>query len=197
MRLRKEGARPAGRASAGRRLVMALATAGLLAFSLTSAVAASPANAAPVHVFRPSASLPAGTWSLENRDASLCLSSSGSDAAAKVYTCNSSSNQHWHRGNSHGNYQEIRNGDGQCLGIAGGSTSAGAHAVVWSCNGHDDQFWLMEFPQIFNTPFFRNQRSQLVIQIACDCGTNGAVTDQEPLASNANDLNQLWFLQTF
>jgi hypothetical protein len=47
MRWRKEGVRPAGRAFAGRRLGLALATAGLLALSLTSAVAGSPANAAP------------------------------------------------------------------------------------------------------------------------------------------------------
>jgi len=46
MRLRKERARPVGCLFAGRRLGMALATAGLLALSLTSAVAASPANAA-------------------------------------------------------------------------------------------------------------------------------------------------------
>ena len=201
MRWRKEGVRPAGRAFAGRRLGLALATAGLLALSLTSAVAASPANAAPVHRV-PLAGLPAGTWSLENwGHQGHCLSSGGViGGTVKVYTCNSSSNQHWHPGNSHGSYQQIKNGDGQCLGISGGSASAGAHSVMGNCSSNDTYYWLMEFPQIYNIPHFLNQHSQLVIQIACNCSSNGAVVDQEPYNggnTGTSDENQGWFLRTF
>jgi hypothetical protein len=192
MRLRKEGVRPARRASARRRLGMSLATAGLLAGSLTTAVVMSaPAGAA---------SLPtSGTYSLENyKHPGYCLSSGGvSDSTATVFACISSSNQHWHRGNSHGNYQQIINGDGQCLGVSSGSTSAGAHLVVWKCNGNDDQYWYMEFPHIFNIPFFRNQRSQLVMQIACDCSTNSSVVEQEPYAGDGTNNNQYWRTQNF
>jgi hypothetical protein len=28
-----------------------------------------------------------------------------------------------------------------CLGISGGSTSVGAYAIQWGCNGHADQAW--------------------------------------------------------
>jgi Ricin-type beta-trefoil lectin domain len=30
---------------------------------------------------------------------------------------------------------------GMCLGISGGSTSRGAYAIQWGCNGHADQAW--------------------------------------------------------
>lgn len=201
MRLRKERVLPVGRLFAGRRLGVALATAGLLALSLTSAVAASPANAAPVHRV-PLAGLPAGTWSLENwGHQGHCLSSGGViGGTVKVFNCNGSSNQHWHGGSSHGSYQQIKNGDGQCLGISGGSASAGARAVMGNCSSSDTYYWLMEFPQIFNIPHFRNQHSQLVIQIACNCGSNGAVVDQEPYNGGnpgTNDENQGWFLRMF
>jgi hypothetical protein len=92
------------------------------------------------------------------------------------------------------------NGDGQCLGIAGGSASNGAHAVMGNCSSNDTYYWLMQFPQIFNIPHFLNQHSQRVIQIACNCNSNGAVVDQEPYnggADGVNDTNQGWFLETF
>jgi len=201
MRSRKEGVGAVGRAFAGRRLGLVLATAGLLALSLTSAAAASPANAARVHQV-PRIGLPGGTWSLENwRHPGLCLSSGGvRGGTVKVYTCTGSSNQHWHGGSSHGIYQQLINGDGQCLGISGGSSSAGAHAVMGNCGSSDTYYWLMELPQIYNIPHFQNQHSQLVIQIACNCGTNGAVVDQEPYNGGnpgTSDENQGWFLRTF
>ena len=201
MRLRKERGRPAGRAFAGRLPGVALATMGLLVLGLTFAVGASPANAAPVHLV-PQAGLPGGTWSLDNwGHQGYCLTSGGvHNGKVTVYTCNSSSNQHWHAGNSHGSYQQIINGDGQCLSISGGSASAGADAVMANCSTNDSGYWLMEFPEIFNIPHFLNQHSQLVIQIACNCGQNSAVVDQEGYnggAAGSNDTNQGWMLETF
>jgi hypothetical protein len=201
MRLRKEGVRPAGRAFAGRRPGVALAAAGLLALSLTSAVAVSPANAAPVHLAA-QASLPSGTWSFENWGHSgYCLTSGGvHNGKVTVYTCNSSSNQHWHAGSSHGSYQQFINGDGQCLSISGGSASAGADAVMANCSTNDSGYWATDFPQIYNIPHFLNQHSQLVIQIACNCSGNSKVVDQESYnggADGVNDTNQGWQLETF
>jgi hypothetical protein len=69
-----------------------------------------------------------------------------------------------------------------------------------NCSSNDTYYWLMEFPQIYNIPHFLNQHSQLVIQIACNCSTNGAVVDQEPYNggnTGTNDENQGWFLRTF
>jgi ricin-type beta-trefoil lectin protein len=182
MRLRKEGTRPVRRAFAGRRLGVALATAGVLALSLTSAVAASPAaNAAPF------------PWMYENAEHLTCLSSGGvDDGTARAYNCTGSANQVWHYGGVHGAYtQLINNGTGQCLGVYGASTSAGARVVVWSCDGYDDQYWLPDSnaPGVID---FVNQNSQMVIQIACNCGTNGATIDQEP-ASGLGSPNQLWY----
>jgi putative hemolysin len=183
MRSRKEGVRPVGRAFAGRRLGVALATAGLLALSLTSVVVASPASAAP------------SKWNYQNAEHSYCLSSGGiHDTVAKVYGCNGGSNQTWHYGALHGAYAQIINGDGQCLGVQSQSTSAGAYAVVWSCDGHDDQYWLPENNSPGFTVDFLNQHSQMVIQIACDCIREGAFVDQEPY-NNSGDPNQLWYPQ--
>lgn len=182
MRSRKEGVRLVGRAFAGRRLGVALATAGLLGLSLTSAVVASPANAN------------VSTWSLDNAEHVHCLTSNGIlDSTAEVYSCNGSSNQTWHWGNFVGNYGQIVNGDGQCLGIAGGSRSAGATAVVWRCGGQSSQYWQIQTdPLIISEHYFANLNSQMVIQIACDCGTGHAAVDQKPFNSNL-DPDQLWF----
>jgi hypothetical protein len=114
------------------------------------------------------------------------------DGTAKAYNCTGSANQVWHYGGLHGAYaQIINNGTNQCLGVYGASTSAGARVVVWSCNGYDDQYWLPEnnSPGVID---FVNQHSQMVIQIACNCGTNGATIDQEP-ANGLGSPNQLWY----
>jgi len=186
MSLRKERVRPVGRAFAGRRLGVILATAGVLALSLTSVVVASPSNAAPF------------TWSFENSAgaADLCLTSFGAyDGYAKVWTCNSSSNQHWHYGGLHGAYAQIINGDGQCLGVSNGSNSAGAHVIMWSCNGADSQYWLPEnnFPGVID---FLNQNSQMVIELTCHCYANGSDLYQEPYYVFGSPW-QLWYPQSF
>ncbi len=187
MRLRTEGMRPAGRAFIGRWLGVALATAGLLGLSLTSAVVASSANAA------------VATFGIDNAEhEGYCLTSGGhSDTTATVYSCNGSSNQTWHYGQTRAVgselYREIVNGDGQCLGIAGGSKSAGAHAVVWNCNGHEDQYWLPEQNYGTMDAFdYDNLSSNMVIQIACDCNKNSATVEQWPY-NTLGDPNQFWF----
>jgi hypothetical protein len=147
-----------------------LATAGVLALSLTSAVAASPANAA-------------GGFLMQNdRYPNLCLSSSGArDTTARVYSCTGNSNQTWHTGGHiqgrYGTYyQLINNATGQCLGVSSASTSSGANAVVWACNGHHDQYWTWLVPGLPNVGVFIDQNSSLVLQITS--GSSGGVVTQ-------------------
>jgi hypothetical protein len=139
------------------------------------------------------------TWSFENTAgaAGNCLSSGGvHNGYAKVYTCNGSSNQHWHYADAHGAYVEIINGDGQCLGVGGGSTSAGAHVILWNCNGGDSQHWAVEnnFPS--NVIDFLNQHSQMVIELTCHCYTQGSNLYQEPYDVYGSPW-QLWYPQAF
>lgn len=180
MRFRKKGVRPAGRAFAGRRLWVALATG--LALILTSLVVASPAaNAAPF------------TWAYVNAEHGTCLGASGHNGFVKAYNCVSSWNQVWHfAGPMHGAYARvINNGTNQCLGISGGSAAAGAWAVTWNCNGNDDQYWEVANTAL-NTVSLLNQHSQMILQIRCDCNLNGGIVNQMP-ASSWGDPNQLWY----
>src|SRR5271165_1191402 len=76
-----------------------------------------------------------------------CLGISGTNAG--IYNCTFADDQNWHSvaENSRGDYQ-FKNDDGQCLGVAGGSTARGARVVGWTCNNHPDQFWGLD---IINT----------------------------------------------
>lgn len=185
MRLRKEGVRPA-RAFAGRRLGVTLATAGLVVLSLTSGVAAaSPANAVTY-------------YTIVNQHSLMCLSSAGAkDAAAKEYSCNSSTNQRWYWGSQAGTsgYLQFKNeATGQCLGVAGESTANGAEVVVWSCNGHPDQYWNAETGEFLGLPdalAFFDYHSAKVLQIKCSCATSGSTADQEQF-DVAGSPNQAW-----
>lgn len=169
---------------AGRGRGVALATAGVLALGLTSAVVASPANAAGGFLMR------------NDRWPTQCITSDGRrDTTAATFSCNGNANQTWHTGGHipghYGTYyQLINNATGQCLGISGGSTAAGAHAVVWACNGHHDQYWTWIVPGLPNVGVFINQNSSLVLQTACNCGQNWAVVNQAWY--NGGLSNQAW-----
>jgi Ricin-type beta-trefoil lectin domain-like len=179
MRFRKEGVRPAGRAFAGRRLGVALATG--LALILTSLVVASPAaNAAPF------------TWAYTNAAHLTCLGASGHNGPVRAYNCASSLNQVWHFGGTHGAYaQVINNGTNQCLSVSGGSTAKGAWAVTSNCNGNDDNYWEVANTAL-GTVSFLNQHSQMVLQINCNCNLNGGIVNQGP-GSGLGNPNQLWY----
>jgi phosphoribosyl-AMP cyclohydrolase len=183
MRLRKTKVRPAGRAFAGRRLAVALAAAGLVGLSLTSgAVAASPANATTY-------------YTLYNPSTTLCLTSGGdTDTPATEYSCNGSENQEWYWGSEEGTsgFSEFKNRTtGQCLGVLGGSTAAGAEVVVWSCqSGAENQYWNAETGYFVASPdwlvFFNyngasSGSSSRVMEVKCDCDEESGKIDQEPL----------------
>jgi hypothetical protein len=172
------------RAFAGR-LGMALATVGLLAGSLTSAVVvAAPANAASFNS------------NYQNVEHLTCLTSGGIyNGETTVYACNGSSNQTWHYGGTHGAYaQVINNATGQCLSISGGSTASGARAVEVNCSSNDADYW--EVSQPYNVAYsaaaFLNQHSQDYLQIACNCGGNSRNVDQVPEPWSFTG-NLLWY----
>lgn len=119
-------------------------------------VAAAPAGAATT---APHASHPIATRNaprigpdtalgfIVNYNSGRCLGITGGkhEAPAVQFTCLSGHpDQQWHTGavNSAGYYQ-IVNGDGQCLGVQGGSTGQGARVYGWNCLGpsHPDQYW--------------------------------------------------------
>lgn len=189
MRLRKQGVRPARRAFAGRRLGVALATAGLLGLTLTcGAVVAAPARAAAAVEY----------VTIQNVHTEKCITSNGKDdTAAAQNGCNGNANQFWYYGGSLGGATQIRNkATKQCLGISGGSYSRGAHAVVWNCGGrsHPDQYWNVDPTGTQATTFYLfNYRSGYVLQVGCDCTRNEAALDQEPW-DNLGSPNQMWYI---
>jgi hypothetical protein len=74
----------------------------------------------------------------------------GTDAV--IWNCNTNPDQQWNYNNStvgpNGEiYYQFRSNDNNlCLGVAGGSTTEGAHVVGWTCLGtnHPDQYWAIE-----------------------------------------------------
>jgi hypothetical protein len=174
------------RAFAGLRLRVALAAAGMLALSLTSAVVvAAPANAAALN------------WNYTNVEHHTCLTSGGIyNGETTVYACNGSSNQTWHYGGTHGAYDQlINNATGQCLSISGGSTASGARAVEVNCSGNDADYWDVEpAPLVLYTQVtIQNQRSQDYLQIACNCNTNSANVDQVANPGGYFSNNEQWY----
>ncbi|MGW3208531.1 RICIN domain-containing protein [Streptomyces sp. NPDC001135] len=115
-------------------------------FARTS-IAAGAVSAALVTVvgFAPTASATGG-HSLKN-GYGYCLGSlNGADrTVGYMWSCNGNRDQIWtfnYVGEDvRGNFYQIINGNGQCLGSYGGSKSRGADISVWDCNGNPDQKW--------------------------------------------------------
>ncbi|MFD9565374.1 RICIN domain-containing protein [Streptomyces sp. NPDC059994] len=68
---------------------------------------------------------------------------------AIMWTCNHNPDQQWYRADykgsdSGGDYYEIKNGYGQCLGTWEGATGNGTSVVGWDCNGNPDQLWYFD-----------------------------------------------------
>jgi hypothetical protein len=131
----------------------------------------------------------------ENINSLKCLGITGGedDAPAVQWTCNAAANQGWKTGscNSAG-WCQIVNGDGECLGIAGGSASEGAQVVGWTClgTGHPDQYW-GGIPINANWDFaFENYHSRMVLGVAGGSTAQGAAVVQWPFT---NAPNQWWY----
>jgi Ricin-type beta-trefoil lectin domain-like len=117
-----------------------------------------------------------------NYNSGRCLGITGGEheAPAVQFTCLSGHpDQQWHTGaaNSAGYYQ-IVNGDGQCLGVQGGSTAQGARVYGWNCLGpsHPDQYWLYDGNITCGTYYspIINYKSGRVLGVAGNSTANGA-----------------------
>lgn len=174
----------------GRRVGVALACAGLLALSLTSAVvAAAPADAAPAHFV---------IYNAHSRD---CISNGGAtNGYVSQFACNGSTNQQWHwGGTSHGSYQQLINTTtGQCIGLRG-NLANGATLYMGNCSSNDQYYWeegtlCPSVGPCYIPPgwwFLQNQASLRVMQVGCNCDNNSAaIIDATPNGDGPPD--QLW-----
>jgi len=193
----------------GSRRLRLLAIASILGLSSALGLAAAPAGAAatarhastPIPTFARNAPRIAPDTTLGflvNYNSGLCLGISGGhdNAPAVQWNClTGHPDQQWHTGgtNSAGYYQ-IVNGDGECLGVSGGSTAAGARVVGWSClgTGHPDQYWLYQgliTCATYYSPIF-NYKSGLVLGVSGNSGAVGAAVVIWPYQGVCN--NQFW-----
>jgi hypothetical protein len=190
MESRKAQGRHAGGALAGRRLGMALATAGLFGLSLTS-VAVSPASADPS----------VESFQIQDSHTTYCLTSGGrTDATAVEYSCSSSHNQLWYWGGEKANtlYNQLINvGTGQCLSVKDNSLNAGALVVVWSCVGTSDDAEYWDSQQLSpqgDTFYIFNYNSGDALAVQCDCVRENAPIDQENFNQSPNEN---WYIGHF
>ena len=123
-----------------------LALAGGLATAVAPAASATIAGVPQQAVSTRSITASAVTTSILNSHSGRCLGINSSRDAG-IWNCTGGADQTWHWGSANsrnGDYHQIINKKGQCLGVAGGSTANGARIVGWSClgSGHVDQYWL-------------------------------------------------------
>jgi len=92
--------------------------------------------------------------------------------------CSGTSGQAWRLdGNA------LKNGDGLCLDIAGGSTESGANLIAWSCHGGVNQQWTYSGGSLKNA-------DGRCVDIAASNRSNGA----NVLTWNYHGgANQVWF----
>lgn len=87
-----------------------------------------------------------GTFNIHNANAlGKCI---GIDASGNAgdWNCTSNRDQTWHWGAAIATgWFQLINGNGKCLGVAGGSDAEGARIVAFTClgTGHPDQYWAL------------------------------------------------------
>ena len=148
------------------------------------------ALAAGLSTLAATAAYASDSFPVHNHDG-LCLGITGGedDAPAVQWTCNGSANQTWHWGSSNAaGYTQLINGDGECLGVAGESTSEGARIYGWTCNGHPDQYWAVSPYDGYD--IFHDYHSGLVLGVAGGSTAVGAAVVQW---ASTLALNQLWY----
>jgi Ricin-type beta-trefoil lectin domain len=131
------------------------------------ALAASPAAADPV------------PFEIKNYKSGRCLGIAGGadDAPAVLWNCNGSPNQMWTWDISivyMGLYARLVNGDGECLGVAGGSLKEGADIYGWSCQDAFNQFWTTTTTGVSGYYYIYNFASQMVVGVSGGSTANGA-----------------------
>lgn len=158
-------------------------------------VGAAPAGAAV------SAISQTGSFQVQNWYSGLCLgilpnnNQWGNQGDAVQWTCNGHPDQAWHFGADNSNntsyHQVINNvGSGQCLGVRGASTSAGARVAAGPCNtGALDQYWYY-YVDSEGRGTFVNYNSGLLLVINGDSTSVGDAVIQYP--PNGHD-SQHWY----
>jgi len=139
-----------------------------------------------------------GAFPLQNYGAGLagnflCVTTGGkNDNPASLYTCNGSKEQTWGWGKTiSGSFKQLINGDGQCLGVTGGSKSQNARVVGWTCLGtsHPDQYWSVG--SCLSLCVFFNYHSGYVLSVLNGSTALNAAVVQASYNSNRND--QFWY----
>jgi len=138
-----------------------------------------------------------------NYAADRCLAVSGAstrnNTAAIVTTCGEKppepKDQIWSATLQNAQHYNIfENLDRKCLDIYRASRSVGAHAVIYTCNGHTDQQWhvitIRQFPNVYE---FQNRNSGLCLTGTRGLFVNGAVNIQSRCVRS--NTHQWWFPQ--
>ncbi|MEU5436010.1 RICIN domain-containing protein [Streptomyces sp. NPDC020719] len=104
-----------------------------------------------------------------------------------LWTCNHNPDQQWrvadYKGSDGGgDYYEIKNGYGQCLGTWEGATDNGTRISGWDCNGNADQQWYID--RVSSDPRYSSIRSHAAYKNnsnKCIGALNGAVDSGTPV----------------
>jgi ricin-type beta-trefoil lectin protein len=130
-------------------------------------------------------------WDIFDNPSSLCVGINAQSQAG-IWKCTGNPDQTWHWGAGSGGYNQLINGNGQCLGVAGGSTAVGARLVGWTCNGHPDQYWAEAVPVCNYVWMWAvvNKNSHQVMGVQGGNEENGAPVVQWNFQNTFN--NQYW-----
>ncbi|HTX27834.1 MAG TPA: RICIN domain-containing protein [Streptosporangiaceae bacterium] len=183
------------------RLTIAAAALGVAAATMLGLATALPAGAATTVSTRASLSADSDNafgGEFVNFNSGDCLGILGGadDAPAVQWPCDGSANQGWTFGSEYGDdsgYYQLVNGDGQCLGVLGGSTGEGAPVYGWTCLGptHPDQYWRkVQSGIVPGYHYLENLNSGLVVGVSGNSTAEGASVVQWADQDTAN--NQLW-----
>jgi hypothetical protein len=193
----------------GKSILVAVVPA--LAASAFLAASVMPAQAAPARVAAASqqnapgtrdGAPPSGrTGPIVNYATGYCLGTQGghNNTDVVVWTCNNSKNQTWTEQHTAQIPQPIKNGNGDCLGVAGGSTSEGAHVVAWTCqSGALNQLWTTGTGNecnINNDHYWtiQNYETGLVLGVSGASTKEGADVVMWSLQKSPSCNNQYWY----
>jgi Ricin-type beta-trefoil lectin domain len=160
-----------------------------------SAVALMPGTAAPANA---QTGPPAELHNMQNSYYCLGIAGGrGPGSRAVLWKCNGSKNQMWALGTKYGSGDntswQLRNEDGWCLAIAGGSSKNGADFIAWTCKSHakDSNEYFQPYLNSNGTLAFINYQDVFSKEIGVKGGVmaNGSSIVQWPYNG---DFNQYW-----
>jgi hypothetical protein len=140
--------------------------------------------------------IPAGTITFVNYNVARCIGIVGGDAG--LYTCSYVNDQAWNvirtKRASRVAWVQLQNSRGQCLGVAGGSRSAGARVVAEACRPRStSQYWnntLLNQICGFGATPVQNLKSRDVIGVSDNATGIGSPVVQWPATTTCN--NEYW-----